>query len=256
MKKEDLLLVFDFLATALKQDVVEEKQVEPVKEIYEDYDYVGNVLHKKLDPEPAEPIKESVPEPEEPVKNDVTGFLREFKVHPDKIKTLMGKVSKEVISVPEDKLTRMFKEQERNLSNYVSKVHAELRDSMVSEEDKKAFKNFVNLDLIDAKQRLKAIDKELTNQANEKVSNKKNLIKKESEEQLEEDEPKIYPKAFEKPNPFESVDSNGMSRVISESTLPGEIKKLMSEASKIMTSNEVRFKDEFKNGLGSDKNNL
>jgi hypothetical protein len=30
----------------------------------------------------------------------------------------------------------------------------------------------------------------------------------------------------------------------------------MSEAKEIMTSNEVRFKDEFKNGLGSDKNIL
>lgn len=121
----------------------------------------------------------------------------------------MDKVNQNDIVISEDRLTKVFRQLEKNLANHLTNVNLEIRESMISEEDKQKFKNAVFLDLIDAKKSLTSIQMGLDTEKTEINKIKDKRFVNEVEEQMEED--KIidtYPESFKQENPFRIINSH------------------------------------------------
>jgi hypothetical protein len=180
MKKEDLLLVFDFLATALKQDV-DEKQLEPVREIYEDYDYVGNVLNTKVEPEDkggyhkTEPITEKVQELVEETKTSTevlpndNKIVKVIKTEAVRIKEIMDMIDDGKVfpykkaKTPEIVIEKVLKEHQQNVANLINSLEMKVRDSLATPEQRNHFKEFVKMESFKTVQDLNRIEYYLNN---------------------------------------------------------------------------------------------
>lgn len=197
MKKEDLLLVFDFLATALKSNNMEEEKLETIddlKKIESDSEKILPNFNGEIN-----------------LKNEKVSDGPEISklVNPKRVNEIIDKVNQNDILISEDRLTKVFKQLEKNLANHLSNVNLEIRESIISEEDKQKFKNAVFLDLIDAKKSLTSIEMGLDREKNEINKTKDKNFVKEVEEQMEED--KIidtYPESIKQENPFRIINSH------------------------------------------------
>lgn len=268
MKKEDLLLVFDFLATALKQDVVEEKQVEPVKEIYEDYDYVDNVLIKKDEPdvecEETELVEESKPHSYEDFKGVIDGTkildgdnntVKTIKKESVRIKEIMdvidaGKVFPyKKAKTPETDIEKILREHEKNIASQIILLESKVRDSLATPEQRNHFKEFIKMENFRANKDLDRIWYFLDNPGLENpyqgVGEIKNLDK-------DVDEP-------EKTKVVGDLNIPISEEILAKSNVPQMIKDIMikpkvpTSVSLTVENGEVKLKEEFKNGLGPDK---
>lgn len=276
MKKEDLLLVFDFLATALKQDVVEEsvKSLKSEKAIdydFNDYDYEV----KKSDPEPEEiktDIEESKPKLTETKfnaekwhedfqeKNNSTEILttdnkivKHIKTEAVRVKKIMdmidsGKIYrlKPKLSTAEDSINKVLKEHQQSIAAQLSALESKLRDSLATPEQRRLFREFVKMENFKANKDLNRIEYFLNNPGLENPYEGK------------EDDVK--------PNPIEKVNKDGSSYVdpkfsIEKSKSPKEIKTILTpEILKTLMGvtpgngpTTVKFKEEYKHGLGPNK---
>jgi hypothetical protein len=186
MKKEDLLLVFEFLATALKQDVVEEKHVKSEKAInydFNDYDYevkksepevTKTELEDKAGFHKSEPIPEQVVKPvDEPKIKSTSNSLEDFKkireetkvldtdnktvkvikTEAVRIKEIMemidnGKIYpyKKKTTPAEDSIAKALREHQQSIASQLSALESKLRDSIATPDQRRLFKEFVKME--------------------------------------------------------------------------------------------------------------
>lgn len=157
MKKEDLLLVFDFLATALKENSA-------TVTINEENPIVDEIVGIK----PIENNNENMVE---------DTFFKHFKTESSHVKNLIDKVDKHNNGYVTDKndidpaLSQLLKDQYNSFTKTVFKIQSDLRDNIVSPEEKETFKNFVKLEDLKANQDLKKAEIECVDKS------KKNIIK-------------------------------------------------------------------------------
>lgn len=210
MDKKDLLSVFEFLALALKTQTLIEEPIMVVETVQEE-----------IKPEiQIDVVKE----------NDLVEEPIVFHQNSAHIKQLIDKVNPiESSTRDEDKLTKFFKEQEKNLAIITNKIASELRDNTATMEQREEFKNFVRFNNSEAINDLRKKEIEL--------NNLKQITPKKSVEDIvkEKDDKRI--KSLEnylKQNT--NIESNKKSVIIDENI--------------IRENGMVRFKEEFKNGLG------
>lgn len=299
MKKEDLLLVFEFLATALKQDVVEEKSIEPIVDL-SDYVYNGNYLNKvKYDPEDEAEYNKSelitektetiVEEPKisenvnsledfkeirEETKSKFNGekwfkefkenetsteilptdnsMIRHIKTEAVRVKEIMNMIDgdkvfpKKQMSPELAAIDKVLKEHQRNVSTQISLLETKLRDSIATPEQRNLFKEFVKMEHFKSVKELNRIEYFLDNP---KLKNPYVDVNEDKVPDEPKEEAKVLPDFLKRPNPFEFIDENGISHITNPG-IPGHIPTSISVK---FEDGQIKFKEEFKHGLGPNK---
>lgn len=165
MDKKELLSVFEFLALALKTQTLIEEPITIVETVQEE-----------IKPEIQTDVVKENDFVEEPI------IFHENSAH---IKQLIDKVNpRESSTQNEDKLTKFFKEQERNLAIITNKIASELRDNTATMEQREEFKNFVKFNNSEAINDLRKKEIELN-------SSKQIITKKSVEDIVKEKDEKI-----------------------------------------------------------------
>lgn len=291
MKKEDLLLVFEFLATALKPDVVEEKSTKTIKEIYGDYDF-NDYDYKKIRPEPevasedkagyhkSEPIVEKTETLTEKVQDLINSSkpkisetqkmideikeketstkvldtdnktVKIIKTEAVRVKEIMDMIDGSKVykkTKPETELEKVLKDYQRNIASQISMLEANIRDSLATPEQRKLFREFVKMENFKANKDLDRIEYFLDNPGVENPYEAK-------------DEGPILD-VLDKPKTSVVGDWKVpvSDEILAKSTVPQMIKDIMvkpnipTSVSVKIEDGQVKFKEEFKHGLGSVK---
>lgn len=173
MKKEDLLLVFDFLATALRPEEVQPMKYEdaPKKSWHEPVEVIPEIKveeDKGAEP-PVELSKElnAIFEKEQKSLKHENDFLTKFKNESSYVKKLMAKVNESEnrigslhsSSIGEDKTNKLLRQQQNAFDTMLGRIQNEVRDLVVTPEQKALFRNFVAVEDMKARQELDGIDR-------------------------------------------------------------------------------------------------
>lgn len=276
MKKEDLLLVFEFLATALKQDVVEDK---PKDKPYKFEDYFPET--KKLEPE----VIKAVDEPKiKPTSNNLDDFkeIREktktstekwvdnlqkentateilpednktvkiIKTEAVRVKEIMDMIDGSKLykkNKPESEIEKVLRDYQRNIASQISLLEANIRDSLATPEQRRLYREFVKMENFKANKDLDRIGYFLDNPGVENPYEAK------------DEEPKPEAKSELKTSVVGDLKIPVLDDLIKKSTVPQIIKDVMvrpsvpTSVSVKIENGEVKFKEEYKNGLGPNK---
>lgn len=275
MKKEDLLLVFEFLATALKQDVVVEKpkdkpykfedyfpvttKVEPVVENEDKVDIIIDTIPKS----PTEIIVNKYNNDVNAIKGltDETKVLdtdnktvKVIKTEAVRIKEIMDMINGKVYpykkksSVTETELDKALKLHQQNISSLINGLESKLRDSLVTPDQRRQFKKFVQMENFKAYKDLERIGYFLDNPG---VNNPYEGKDEEPVQDVIDTETKTT-----------LVGENKIpisNEMLAKSTVPQMIKNIMinsdvpTSVSVKIEDGQVKFKEEYKNGLGAVK---